>query len=241
MNAGYVSAFAALAGSLIGGLTTFAAAWVTQRQQANVQWLLQEKTRRQELYQQFIEEASKLYVDALIHDQAEIPPLVSLYALINKMRVVSNPGIAERADKFVRIIVDTYALPNKSFQEVRAMMESGALDPLRDFSEACHEELLVSLPKPYNSNIVARGEPISSIEGLRRSFFSFRWPARTIESVSTVDARRRASPASSLRSFGCGMGAHHRLRLHSATSEQSLAPYYLGPRCYWAKAGSTGT
>jgi hypothetical protein len=86
MNAGYISAFAALAGSLIGGLTTFAAAWVTQRQQANVQWLLQEKTRRQEL-----EGASKLYVDALIHDQAEIPPLVSLYALINKMRVVSNP------------------------------------------------------------------------------------------------------------------------------------------------------
>ena len=141
MNAGYISAFAALAGSLIGGLTTFAAAWVTQRQQANVQWLLQEKTRRQELYQQFIEEASKLYVDALIHDQAEIPPLVSLYALINKMRVVSNPGIAERADKVVRIIVDTYALPNKSFQEVRAMMESGALDPLREFSEGCHEEL----------------------------------------------------------------------------------------------------
>jgi hypothetical protein len=66
MNPGYISAFAALAGSLIGGLTTFAAAWVTQRQQANVQWLLQEKTRRQELYQQFIEEASKLYVDALI-------------------------------------------------------------------------------------------------------------------------------------------------------------------------------
>jgi hypothetical protein len=141
MNAGYISAFAALAGSLIGGLTTFAAAWVTQRQQANVQWLLQEKTRRQELYQQFIEEASKLYVDALIHDQAEIPPLVSLYASINKMRVVSNPGIAERADKVVRIIVDTYVLPNMSFQEVRAMMESGALDPLRDFSEACHEEL----------------------------------------------------------------------------------------------------
>src|SRR6202795_1636070 len=91
MNAGYVSAFAALAGSLIGGLTTFAAAWVTQGQQANVQWLLQEKTRRQELYQQFIEEASKLYVDALVHDQAAIPPFVSLYASINKMRVVSNP------------------------------------------------------------------------------------------------------------------------------------------------------
>src|ERR1700730_3486370 len=92
MNAAYVSAFAALAGSVIGGLTTFAAAWVTQRQQANVQWFLQEKTRRQELYHQFIEEASKLYVDALIHDEPAIPAFVSLYASINKMRVVSNPA-----------------------------------------------------------------------------------------------------------------------------------------------------
>jgi hypothetical protein len=141
MNAAYVSAFAALAGSVIGGLTTFAAAWVTQRQQANVQWFLQEKTRRQELYQQFIEEASQLYVDALIHDQPAIPALVSLYASINKMRVVSNRDIAERADKFVRVIVDTYDLPNKSLPELRAMVESGALDPLRDFSEACREEL----------------------------------------------------------------------------------------------------
>ena len=97
MNAGYISAFAALAGSLIGGLTTFAAAWVTQRQQANVQWLLQEKTRRQELYQQFIEEASKLYVDALMHDQVPIPSLVNPYASMNKMKVVFNPGVAERA------------------------------------------------------------------------------------------------------------------------------------------------
>jgi len=80
MNTAYFSAFAALAGSVIGGLTTFAAAWVTQRQQANVQWLSQEKTRRQELYQQFIEDASKVYLDALMHDQAAIPPLVSLYA-----------------------------------------------------------------------------------------------------------------------------------------------------------------
>jgi hypothetical protein len=141
MNAAYFSAFAALAGSVIGGLTTFAAAWVTQRQQANVQWFLQEKTRRQELYHQFIEEASKLYVDALIHDEPAIASLVSLYASINKMRVVSNPAIAERADKFVRIIVDTYGLPNKTVPELRAMLDSGALDPLRDFSESCREEL----------------------------------------------------------------------------------------------------
>ena len=51
------------------------------------------------------------------------------------------PAIAERADKFVRIIVDTYGLPNKTVPELRAMLDSGALDPLRDFSESCREEL----------------------------------------------------------------------------------------------------
>jgi len=125
----------ALAGSVIGGLMTFAAVWVTQRQHANVQWLLQEKTRRQELYQQFIEEASRSYVDALIHDETALAPLVSLYALINKMRVVSDPRIAERADKFVRMILDTYVFPNKTLPELRSMMESDALDPLRECAE----------------------------------------------------------------------------------------------------------
>ena len=141
MNAAYVSALAALAGSVIGGLTTFAAAWVTQRQQTNVQVLMQEKTRRQDLYKEFIEAASTLYLDALIHDQVPIPQLVSLYAAINKMRVVSSPGIVERADKINRAIVETYFLPNKTLPELHAMVQSGTLDPLRDFSEACREEL----------------------------------------------------------------------------------------------------
>src|ERR1700736_402246 len=121
MNAAYFSAFAALAGSVIGGLTTFAAAWVTQRQQTNVQWFLQEKTRRQELYHQFIEEASKLYVDALIHDEPAIPSLVSLYASINKMRVVSTSGIAERADKFVRIIYRYPAIRDRGHESAETI------------------------------------------------------------------------------------------------------------------------
>ena len=100
-----------------------AAAWITQRQQANVQLLLQEKTERQELYKQFIEEASKLYIDALIHDQVAVPPLVDLYSSISKMRVISNPGIPEQADKVVRMIVDTYFSPNKTF--ARAARDDG--------------------------------------------------------------------------------------------------------------------
>jgi hypothetical protein len=42
MNAGYVSAFAALAGSLIGGLTTFAAAWAGGNSWIRLNWVLEE-------------------------------------------------------------------------------------------------------------------------------------------------------------------------------------------------------
>ena len=161
MDAAYFSAFAALAGSVIGGATSFAAAWITQRQQANVQLLLQEKTRRQELYKQFIEEASKVYLDALIHDQVAVPPLVNLYSAISRMRVVSSPNIPDQAEKVVRMIVDTYFSPNKTLPELHAMMNSGALDPLRSFSEACRDELNALAPTPKTK--VAQSE----VSGIR--------------------------------------------------------------------------
>ena len=46
------------------------------------------------------------------------------------------------------------------------------------------------LPKPSNSKIAR--EPISSIDGRRRSFFSFGWPASTTESVPPLSRVRRA-------------------------------------------------
>ena len=75
--------------------------------------------------------------------------MVSLYGLINEMRVVSDSRVVERADKCVRVIVDTYEAPNKTLPELRTMMESGALDPLRDFSEMCRAELSALVPANF--------------------------------------------------------------------------------------------
>jgi hypothetical protein len=66
------------------------------------------------------------------------------------VRVVSTAGVTERADKLVRMIVETYFLPNKTLPELREMMESGALDFLRDFSEACREELDAVTPAVFS-------------------------------------------------------------------------------------------
>ena len=90
MSTVYLPAIAALAGSAIGGLTSFASAWLTQYRQDRANRLSGEKARRQKLYKQFIDEASKLYADALVHDQAEVSALVSVYALISRMRVISS-------------------------------------------------------------------------------------------------------------------------------------------------------
>jgi hypothetical protein len=93
MNPNYVPALAALAGSAIGGLTSVASAWLSQERQDRAARRAQDMSRRQDLYRRFIDEASKLYADALTRDQAEISALVSVYALIGRMRVLSSPAI----------------------------------------------------------------------------------------------------------------------------------------------------
>ena len=141
MNSAYLPAVAALLGSAIGGFTSFASAWLTQRHQDRARRLSQTKARRQKLYKQFIDEASKLYADALVHDNMEVSVLVSSYSLISRMHVLSTSAVVEKAEAVNRMIVDTYFEPNKTFPELRDLLKSHPIDPLRAFSEECRAEL----------------------------------------------------------------------------------------------------
>jgi hypothetical protein len=135
-----ISALAALTGAAVGGLTSGMAAWLNHRSQVRVEWALHEKSRRQTLYRDFIEDAAKCYIDALQHDKADIPGLVSLYAKLSAMRAVSSKKVVQRADDVVRKILDTYLEPDKSFVELREMAIDGTIDLLRGFSEVCRDE-----------------------------------------------------------------------------------------------------
>ena len=57
------------------------------------------------------------------------------------MRVVSSPPVVEHADRVVRRILETYQAPNKTFADVEDFLSSDAVDPLRQFSNACRAEL----------------------------------------------------------------------------------------------------
>ena len=95
----------------------------------------------QALYKLFIQDASKLYVDALEHNTTEITKLVGIYATLNRMRVLSSPKVIAESDNALRMIIDTYTKENTTFSGVRQSNSHGFPDPLRAFSEACHEEL----------------------------------------------------------------------------------------------------
>ena len=140
MNASIISALAALLGAAIGGLTSVFASWLTQQSQAKAQWIAQDRIRRQDLYKEFIEEASKCYSDALQHDKADIPALVVLYSKISRMRVLSSPTVVESAEIAGRKILDTYLQPDRTFLDLREMVNKHAIDILGDFTEACRRE-----------------------------------------------------------------------------------------------------
>ena len=141
MDAAYFSGLAALAGSVIGGLTSLGATWLTQHSQLGAQRFARNLERRETLYKDFINEASRLYADAFGHDQTELANLVRLFAMISQMRVVSSARVVEDADKVARLIMETYVAPNKTFGDLETTVESHMVDPLRRFSEACREEL----------------------------------------------------------------------------------------------------
>jgi hypothetical protein len=141
MDSGYITALAALGGAALGGLTSFATSWTTLRTQMKAQRRDSSKSSRQKLYKAFIDDAARIYGDALINDKLETTGLIDLHALVSRMRIVSSRPVIETAVNVVKAITETYTQPNKSPEEIEAMISNGSVDILRSFSEACRDEL----------------------------------------------------------------------------------------------------
>jgi len=139
MDTSVITTLAALTGAAVGGLTSGFVSWLIQKTQVRMRWLAQEKLQRQELYKEFIEEASKCYIDALQHDKPDVPALIGLYAKVARIRVLSSQTVLDHAEQIERKILDTYLQPEKTF-ELREMANRGSINLLRGFSEACCAE-----------------------------------------------------------------------------------------------------
>jgi hypothetical protein len=131
MDTALVSALAALDGSMIGGMTSLTASWLSKRVEFDAEQLAHDLTRREDLYKDFIEEASKWYTHAYEHESTELANLVGLYALVGRMRIISSNRIVESADQVVRIIIETYRAPNKGLADVVELLDNDAMNPTR--------------------------------------------------------------------------------------------------------------
>jgi hypothetical protein len=141
MNSAYLTAFAGLLGALLGGLTSFVTSWSTLRAQILDRNRNAERDKREQLFNAFIDEASRIYGDALIHQRDDVSPLVKLYSIVGHMRLVASTAVVSEADLALETIIRTYLEPNRSLHELSALAQHGEINFLVKFGEACRREL----------------------------------------------------------------------------------------------------
>jgi hypothetical protein len=141
VDTAYISAFSALGGAAIGGLASFGSSWLTQRTQLRFAHLEAIKTKREELYAGFVDEASRLYGDALGHQKDDVADLVKLFALLGRIRLVSPRPVVTAAERTFDTISQAYLGPNRTMHEVLDDVHRGGFSFLLEFGEACREDL----------------------------------------------------------------------------------------------------
>jgi hypothetical protein len=137
----YLSAASALLGSAAGGVTSVVSTWLGRRHQDRSVRLSQEWARRERIFSAFIDQASKMFAQALAQTHLEDPAsIVPLYATIGKLRLFASERTIAAAQEVMDRIIETHYLPSPDFKSPPTGHEQD-FDLLRDFTEACRLEL----------------------------------------------------------------------------------------------------
>ena len=140
-----IAATAAGLGSLLGAAASIATTWITQRTQSLRSYAEWSRREREDLYKEFIAEASSVAIDALMNSMERPDPVIKLYGVLSRIRLVSGQEVVRQGEACCRRIIELYGQPSVSIDQLRmavAADQVGELDPLRAFSNACRNELL---------------------------------------------------------------------------------------------------
>lgn len=141
MDAAVLSAMSALAGSLIGAASSVVTTLLTQRGQVRAQARSQQIAKRELLYMEFIGEVAERLTHGLSRNAENFEVIVRLYAAVGKMRLISSRDVVTTAEALVNLVVEIYAGPNQTFDQLRAVALCATSDPMAAFGEACRAEL----------------------------------------------------------------------------------------------------
>jgi hypothetical protein len=142
MDTTIVSALAGIFGSLSGGSASVAATWMAQNTRNKREARRAELAKRETLYGEFINECSKSVMDSLERNLDKPQTLLSIYALLNRIRLCASDAVLTQAVDLVKFIMDQYFAPNVSVEEFHERVQNGRIDPLKAFSETCRCELM---------------------------------------------------------------------------------------------------
>src|SRR5467141_5150795 len=98
MDSAWIGAFSAVMGSLVGGFTSFVTTYTNQRHQYRRDFLSKQFTQRETLYSEFINEAARLQVESLDSQMEKASGLVTIYALLNRIRLTASDEVVRAAD-----------------------------------------------------------------------------------------------------------------------------------------------
>jgi len=141
MDTAIVSALAGIFGSLSGGSASVATTWLAHNRRSKREARLAELAKREALYGEFINECSTRVMDSLERNLDKPETLLSIYALLNRIRLCASDAVLTQAVGLVKFIMEQYFSPNVSIEEFHERARNGHIDPLKAFSEACRREL----------------------------------------------------------------------------------------------------
>jgi len=148
MDGGISNGLAAIMGALVGGLASLASTWVSERSRHKRDLLQREITKRETTYSDFIDQASKLFVESATHNlddddanlESELEGAVSLYGIASRIRLFASDRVIKEAEAVLDLILIQFGAENISVQELREK-KLNERDPLKAFSVSCRREL----------------------------------------------------------------------------------------------------
>jgi len=113
MDQSVISALSAVFGSLVGGASSIATAWFSQKAQSRRESVNAEIRRWELVYTEFINECSKLAINAFDHTLDKPESLMNAYALLNCIRLTSSDSVVDAADHTINNIIEQYFRPSR--------------------------------------------------------------------------------------------------------------------------------
>jgi len=136
-----IAATSGILGSVVGALSSLGTTFMTQRLQARRERVSLELAKREELYGQFIEEATPLFADSIEKTEFDPGKIFDLYSILGRIRLSSSDEVLHEAEEVIANLLTWYSNP---VREVRVLMEQAAKhevsDPIQMFTQACRRE-----------------------------------------------------------------------------------------------------